>query len=259
MRYSVFPGGARVRPKLVLAVAWACGDDDPEAADGAAAALEFLHCASLVHDDMPCFDAAATRRGKPSVHMAYGESLALLTGDALIVLAFETLARRAVAHPARLAALVRIVAGAVGAPGGIVAGQAFECEPTVEFDLYHRAKTGSLFAGATMAGAAAAGHEPEAWRSLGGLIGEAYQVADDISDLVAAPEDLGKPVGQDLALGRPSATRELGLEGAAAHLRALVREAIDVVPPCRGEDMLKAMILRETQKFVPPELALRAA
>src|SRR5262249_46640124 len=92
MSHAVFPRGARVRARLALAVSSACGDDDPAAADGAAAAIELLHCASLVHDDLPCFDDADIRRGRPSVHRAYGEPLAVLAGDALIVLAFQTLA-----------------------------------------------------------------------------------------------------------------------------------------------------------------------
>ena len=93
VRHAVFPGGARVRPHLCLAVAEACGDDCPEMADGAAAAIELLHCASLVHDDLPCFDDADTRRGKPSVHALFGAPLAVLAGDALIVMAFDVLAR----------------------------------------------------------------------------------------------------------------------------------------------------------------------
>ena len=96
MRYSVFPGGARIRPRLALAVACACGQDDPAVANAAAAAIELLHCASLVHDDLPCFDDASTRRGKASVHRAFGERLAVLAGDALIVpnqLDFETWGR----------------------------------------------------------------------------------------------------------------------------------------------------------------------
>src|SRR3954452_16784827 len=93
LRHAVFPRGARIRPRLCLAVAAACGDDDPTAADAAAAAVELLHCASLVHDDLPCFDDAPTRRGKPSVHRAFGEPLAVLAGDALIVLSFELLGR----------------------------------------------------------------------------------------------------------------------------------------------------------------------
>ncbi|MFX8262350.1 polyprenyl synthetase family protein, partial [Acinetobacter baumannii] len=92
-------GGARIRPKLTLAVASACGEDDPGLTDGVAAAIELLHCASLVHDDLPCFDAAETRRGQPSVHCAFGERLAVLAGDALIVTAFEVLGAAARRHP----------------------------------------------------------------------------------------------------------------------------------------------------------------
>ncbi len=99
----------------------------------------------------------------------------------------------------KLGALVRIVSDAVGAPDGIVAGQACECEPDPDLSAYHRLKTGALFAGATMAGAAAAGADPEPWRLLGLKIGEAYQVADDIGDLVGLSGDLGKPVGRDVA------------------------------------------------------------
>lgn len=258
MRSAVMPGGARVRPRLTLAVAFACGDPDPDAADGAAAAIELLHCASLVHDDMPCFDDAATRRGRPSIHAAYGEKIGLLTGDALIVLAFSDLARRLGGSP-KLGALVSVVAGAVGAPDGIVAGQAFECEPEADLSTYHQRKTGALFAGATMAGAAAAGAAHAPWRELGMRIGEAYQVADDIRDLVGVSGDLGKPIGRDVDLDRPSATRRLGLDGAVERLRWLVSEAIAVVPSCPGEDILKAIIQRETQKFLPADLAARAA
>src|SRR5688500_16927317 len=145
MRYAVFPGGARVRPRLSLAVALACGADDLAAAESAAASIELLHCASLVHDDLPCFDDADRRRAKPTVHRAFGEPLALLCGDALIVLAFETLARGAAASPERLSALLLTVGRAVGMPAGIVAGQAWECEPQLDLVQYHQAKTGALF------------------------------------------------------------------------------------------------------------------
>ncbi len=117
MRYAVFPRGARVRPRLCHSVAAACGEDHPAATEAAGAALELLHCASLVHDDLPCFDAAETRRGRPSVHKAFGEPLAVLTGDALIVLAFQTLARLQCA-PERLAPLTLTIAQSVGVPFG---------------------------------------------------------------------------------------------------------------------------------------------
>src|SRR3954454_3493065 len=114
MRHAVFPKGARVRPRLCLAVAGACGDDAPALAEAAAAAIELLHCASLVHDDLPCFDDAATRRGRPPAHRAFGEFLSALAGAALIVLAFETLARSLALRPERLCPLVRIIGRSVG-------------------------------------------------------------------------------------------------------------------------------------------------
>ena len=259
IRHAVFPGGARVRPRLSLAVAAACGDDRPELADSAATSIELLHCASLVHDDMPCFDNADTRRGKPSVHCAFGERLALLAGDALIVLAFETLAVGAARAPLRLPELSLIIARSVGMPTGIAAGQAWECEPHLDLATYHREKTGSLFAAATTAGAVAAGAAPRPWRALGERIGEAYQVADDIWDVAANPEDLGKPVGQDAALGRPSAVQELGLDGAIDHLRQLVASAVESIPSCPGHADLRALILKESKRFLPEKLARRAA
>lgn len=259
MRHAVFPRGARIRSRLCLAVAAACGEDAPATSDGAAASIELLHCASLVHDDLPCFDDAETRRGRPSVHRAFGEPLAVLAGDALIVLAFQTLARTAAASPGRLASLIFIVGRSVGVPVGIVAGQAWECEPTADLVRYQRQKTGALFAAATAAGAAAAGADHTAWRALGEWLGEAYQVADDIRDVVCSPDDLGKPVGRDAALGRPSAARDLGLDGAVARLDDLARAAVASVPDCPGASMLRGHILSETRRLVPKELDRRAA
>jgi len=259
MRHAVFPRGARIRPRLCLAVAAACGEDQLDVTDAAAAAIELLHCASLVHDDLPCFDDASIRRGRPSVHAAFGAPLAVLAGDALIVLSFQTLAWGAAAAPDRLAALLLIVGRSVGVPGGIVAGQAWECEPTADLGEYQRQKTGALFAAATVAGAAAAGAEPEAWRLLGERLGEAYQVADDLRDAASDPAEIGKPVGRDLALGRPSAVLRLGLGGAVDLLRTLAEEAVDAVPACPGASELRAHILSETQRLLPRELARHAA
>jgi len=259
IRYAVFPGGARIRPRLCLAVAAACGEDHPAPADGAAAAIELLHCASLVHDDLPCFDDAATRRGKPSVHKAFGERIAVLAGDALIVLAFQTLAAGAAARPDRLAALLATVARSVGAPHGIVAGQAWECEPRVALADYQQAKTGSLFVAATVAGARAAGADPEPWRRLGERLGEAYQVADDVRDVAADPDLLGKPVGRDAALGRPSAAEELGLSGAIQHFTQLVEQAIEAIPPCRGASHFRALVRMEAERLLPAEILRLAA
>jgi geranylgeranyl diphosphate synthase type II len=258
MRYAVFPKGARIRPRLCHSVSAACGEDHPLATEAAAAALELLHCASLVHDDLPCFDAADTRRGRPSVHKAFGEPLAVLTGDALIVLAFQTLARIQCA-PERLARLTLTVAQSVGVPSGIVAGQAWECESEIDLAHYHRAKTGALFAAASVAGAAAAGVDAEPWRMLGEKLGEAYQVADDIRDAAADEAEIGKPVGQDIAHGRPSAVIAYGLDGAVTHLHHLVRDAIDAMPPCINGAELKSLMLSEARRLVAAKLAQFAA
>lgn len=262
VQHAVFPGGARIRPQLTLAVARACGDDEPALTDAAAAAVELLHCASLVHDDLPCFDDAPLRRGQPSVHSAFGERLAVLTGDALIVTAFEVLARAGASRPSRLVPLLSTVAAGVGMPGGIVAGQAWECEPRVSLREYQRLKTGALFTAATRAGALAAGGDAEAWAGLGDCLGEAYQVADDIRDVAAQPEWLGKPIGQDLALGRPSVALEKGMDAALAQFEGLVLAAIEAVPECRGAPLLRALVRAEAERLVPPSLraspALRA-
>ncbi|MFA5955557.1 polyprenyl synthetase family protein [Hyphomicrobium sp.] len=258
VHHAVFPGGARVRPRLCLAVAVACGDDEPELANGAAAAIELLHCASLVHDDLPCFDDADERRGKPSVHKAFGAPLAVLAGDALIVAAFQTLGLCMPISTQRAANILSTVAAAVGGPCGIVAGQAWECEEEILISEYHRAKTGSLFSAATIAGAESAGHESEPWRRLGDLLGEAYQIADDICDVVADPKERGKPGKRDLALGRPNAATELGVQGAVRRLRSLLADASESVPACPGSDALRVHIARSALPYLPKELLVAA-
>ncbi len=259
LSYAVFPGGHRLRPRLAITVALACGDPDPAAADAAACAIEFLHCASLVHDDLPCFDDADLRRGKLTVHKAFGEPLAVLVGDALIVLAFETIARGVTLHPGKMPGLVRLVALAGGAPHGICAGQAWESEPMIPIAEYHRAKTSSLFAAATASGALAAGHDPDLWRTLGERLGCAYQVADDIRDAADTSDEMGKPAGQDAARGRPNAVLELGMTGAINWLDRLIAEAVEAIPQCPGQMALKVAIEREATSFLPAELHVRAA
>jgi geranylgeranyl diphosphate synthase type II len=255
IRHAVFPGGARIRPQLCLAVAQACGDDNPELSEATASAIELLHCASLVHDDLPCFDDSPTRRGRASVHYAFGESLAVLAGDALIVLAFQTLSASASKSPGRLAPLIATIAGGVGMPSGIVAGQAWECEPRVSLADYQRAKTGALFAAATMAGAQAAGACATPWRALGEWLGEAYQAADDIRDVAGDPRVMGKPIGRDVALLRPSMASALGLDGAIAHFDQLVGFAIAAVPECRGADQLRQLVRLEAERLVPKTMS----
>ena len=253
LEYAVTPGGARIRPTILVSVALACGDDCPELTDAAAAALELIHCASLVHDDLPCFDDAEIRRGKPSVHRAFSQPLAVLTGDSLIVLAFETLARAGRSAPARGLELTRILARRTGSPNGICAGQGWESEPRIDLGAYHRSKTGALFIAATQMGAAAAGQDADPWEELGARIGEAFQVADDLRDALCAPEDLGKPVGQDDLHGRPNAVSLLGVPGAIARFDDILSGAIASIPACPGEAALAQMVRRYADRLVPQE------
>lgn len=259
IHYGVFPGGARVRPRLCMAVAAACGDDRPELTNAAAAAVELLHCASLVHDDMPCFDNADLRRGRPSVHTAYGEPLALLAGDAMIVLAFEILAKASSRAPERLGELIGIIARSVGMPNGIVAGQGWESETSVPVEDYHRAKTGALFVGSAMAGAVAAGSDPSVWQALGENLGAAYQAADDLRDALSDAQEIGKPVGQDKALSRPSLVASCGVRETVGRLEGYVAGAIAAIPDCSGRSSLEALILSEAKRLKPKSLSLVAA
>jgi len=250
MRHAVFPGGARFRPALVLAVADACGARGSHAAQHAAVAVELVHCASLVHDDLPCFDNAPIRRGLVSVHAKYGEALAVLVGDGLIVGAFDEVAVALTKHPS-LAPMVAVLARAVGANGGLVGGQAWEGEPSACVNRYHRAKTAALFEAATCMGAIAAGAAPSRWRELGTVLGEAYQIADDLADLVATPTALGKPVGQDLVHSRPSAAIELGVERAFERLEVVVAHMAEVVPTCAGADALQQWMVSACERLFP--------
>jgi geranylgeranyl diphosphate synthase type II len=267
LRHAVFPGGARLRPNLCLSVAAACNAElDFDVQCDVAAALELLHCASLVHDDLPCFDDAAVRRGRPSVHAAFGEELAVLAGDGLIVLAFETIAVARVS-PSILPRLIRCVAKGVGANGGLVAGQAWESEQSVGLRTYHKAKTGALFEASARAGAllALAGNgarsnasavnltsrpsgpdlawaKDGSWGEFGARLGEAYQVADDLRDTLDDEANLGKPVGQDMAHDRPNACMTLGIEGALDRLRSLLAQAIEAMPSCAAPEHVIAWV-----------------
>lgn len=268
LQWAVFPGGARVRPRLCLSVTMACtAPDDVNAARQslrrscvAGSALELLHCASLVHDDLPCFDDAALRRGRASVQARFGQRLAVLTGDALIVHAFELLACELSDEPAAAGELSLVLARGVGACSGISAGQAWECEPEIDLSVYQRAKTGALFAAATQCGALAAGvSEHKMWRELGNRLGEAFQVADDILDAAGRESDTGKPVGQDARLARPNAVETLGLNGAVKRLRELVEQAVDATPACPGRAALQETIRGEANQLLPAHLAECAA
>ena len=152
--------------------------------------------------------------------------MALLAGDGLIVMAYRVLLQAGAQRPDRLMALMDNMTTGVGLPNGIVAGQAWECETGADLGQYQRAKTGALFVSATCAGALSCGYEPEPWAPLGAYLGEAYQVADDIRDVIADAATLGKPAGPGrITRGRPSSAQALGLDGAIAHFDHLIDQA----------------------------------
>ena len=254
IRYAVFPGGGRVRPGLCLTVAAACGDGEPALADGAAVAVELLHCASLVQDDLPCFDDAPLRRGQLSLHKRFGEAIAILVGDALIVMAFGAVAAHVAKRPAAGAEILRVLAEAAGSPAGIAAGQAWESEPNVDVTAYHHAKTAALFEAAAVAGAIAGEGDPTAWRRTGAALGSAYQVADDLADALGESGALGKPIHQDGNKARPNVVKSLGLEGAVCRLDELVGQAMQSIPDCRDHANVEAFLRVAAERLCPPDL-----
>jgi geranylgeranyl diphosphate synthase type II len=251
LNYAVTPGGARIRPTILMSVAMACGDDRPALTNAAAAALELVHCASLVHDDLPCFDDADMRRGKPALHRAFSEPLAVLAGDSLIIMGFHLLARAAGDAPARAITLLDILGTRTGMPFGICAGQGWESESQIDLSAYHQAKTGALFIAATQMGAVAAGQEAEPWAELGARIGEAFQVADDLRDALCDDATLGKPAGQDDLHGRPNAVAAYGVQGAVKRFDDILGGAISSIPACPGEAALAQMVRAYADRLVP--------
>jgi geranylgeranyl diphosphate synthase type II len=251
VRHAVLGGGNRLRPRLCLAVAEALRPPGPAAAEAAAVAVELIHCASLVHDDLPCFDNAPTRRGRLSVHRAFGEPLAVLAGDALIVAAFDALTGADSPDRDCAAALTALLARAAGTREGITGGQAWENEQQVDLERYHQAKTAALFEAATTMGARSAGDPPERWRELGRRIGRAYQLADDLRDAAGDEAALGKPVGRDAALGRPNAAAELGFPAALARLDEELARIGEAVPACPDRPALMEVLGRLLARFRP--------
>jgi farnesyl diphosphate synthase len=236
MRYGVLDGGKRLRPLLVLAAAQAV-QGHREAALRAACAVELIHAYSLVHDDMPCMDNDVLRRGKPTVHVKYGEAQAMLAGDAMQALAFEVLTPDDGVAPelqARLCGLLARAAGHAGMAGGQAIDLASIGKALSEQQLrdMHRRKTGALLQASVLMGAACGMVSPSAWQALGAYgeaLGLAFQVVDDILDVTQASETLGKTAGKDLHHNKPTYVSVLGLERARAHaleLRAQAQAAL---------------------------------
>ncbi|MEZ5664603.1 MAG: polyprenyl synthetase family protein [Burkholderiaceae bacterium] len=233
MRYAVLDGGKRLRPLLVLATAEALSGQR-EAAMRAACAVELIHAYSLVHDDMPCMDNDVLRRGKPTVHVRYGQAQALLAGDALQALAFELLVPDSDEVPAFMAArLCRLLACAAGADG-MAGGQAVDLASVglaldlPELESMHRRKTGALLQASVLMGAATARTEPDTWAHLshfGAALGLAFQVVDDILDVTVDSATLGKTAGKDAASEKPTFVSLMGLDQAKAYADRVLAQA----------------------------------
>jgi geranylgeranyl diphosphate synthase type II len=233
MRYSVFAGGKRLRPVLVIAGAEAVGGRMDDVMP-TACAMEMIHTYSLVHDDLPAMDNDDFRRGVPSNHKVFGEALAILAGDALLTLAFGLVAENFRTRPeSRLADVLADVAGAAGC-GGMVGGQVADLESegvqvTADPVAYrHAHTTGALLRTSLRAGAVLCGATPAQTRVLsiaGASLGLAFQIVDDVLDVVGSPEELGKTPGKDLVQQKATYPALHGVDASRARARYLIAEA----------------------------------
>jgi farnesyl diphosphate synthase len=233
MRYGVLDGGKRLRPLLVLAAARAVRGER-EAALRAAVAVELIHAYSLVHDDMPCMDNDVLRRGKPTVHVQFGQAQAMLAGDAMQALAFEVLTPDVGVAPALQARLCGLLSRAAG-HSGMAGGQAVDLASTglpldeaALRDMHHR-KTGALLRASVMMGGACGSIDANVRQALndyGEALGLAFQVVDDILDVTQDSSVLGKTAGKDQSANKPTYVSVLGLEAARDHARELHRAAL---------------------------------
>ena len=232
MRYAVLDGGKRLRPLLVMAAAEAVSGDTRSALR-AAIAVELIHAYSLVHDDMPCMDNDVLRRGKPTVHVKFGEAQAMLAGDAMQALAFDVLTPDEGMAPALMSRLVQLLARASG-HAGMAGGQAIDLasvgQQLDEASLrdMHRRKTGVLLQASVMMGAACGDVSPGVLAALsdyGAAVGLAFQVVDDVLDVTQASEVLGKTAGKDVDQNKPTYVSLLGLDAAQRYAHTLRDQA----------------------------------
>jgi farnesyl diphosphate synthase len=234
MRYAVLDGGKRLRPLLVLAACEAV-NGNADAALRSACAVELIHAYSLVHDDMPCMDNDVLRRGKPTVHVKFGEAQALLAGDALQALAFEFLTPEDgsvdAATQARLCRMLAQAAGYQGMAGGQAIDLASVGLPLTSVQLHdmHRLKTGALLQASVMMGASCGSPSlavQSALRDYGAAVGLAFQVVDDILDVTADSATLGKTAGKDAAAQKPTFVSLMGLEASESYAQQLLGRAL---------------------------------
>jgi len=221
-RYSLLGGGKRIRAVLVLSVCDMLGGD-PQTARAFSAAVEMLHCYSLIHDDLPCMDNDDLRRGRPSCHKAFGEATAMLAGDVLLTEAFEAIANAPACPQACVQAAKALGLGA--GSRGMVYGQELDLKYEAlaateeQLRLIHRNKTGALINAAVQMGAAAAGADADQCRALEAYaygIGLVFQIVDDVLDVTSTPEQLGKPIGSDSENGKTTFATLYGVDGAMA-------------------------------------------
>ena len=235
MEYSLLAGGKRIRPVLTLETCRMCGGS-LQAALPFACGVEMIHTYSLIHDDLPAMDNDDLRRGRPTNHVVYGEATAILAGDGLLTAAFEQLAGAEL--PAeRVVAAVACLSRCAG-PAGMVGGQALDMAgeghalTRKELELLQSLKTGALISAAARLGAIAAGADEGKLRQIdryAQALGRAFQVRDDMLDVTSSPEELGKNVGSDQVNGKSTFVTALGLEGCAALVEQLTREAVDAL------------------------------
>jgi farnesyl diphosphate synthase len=254
MRYAVLGGGKRLRPFLLVESARLFGVEEEEALP-AAAALECVHCYSLVHDDLPCMDDDKVRRGRPTAHIAFDEATAILAGDALLTLAFDILSRPSTHKDAgvrvELIAMLAKAAGVEGMAGGQALDLAAERHGMGAMDVaeMQAMKTGALFAFACGGGAALGRAEAtarEALSAYAATFGQAFQLADDLLDAEGDAKAMGKAVAKDASRGKATLVGLLGLDAARARLKALVTDAELALAPF-GET---AANLKEAARFI---------
>ena len=258
MRYSVFAGGKRMRPILCLESARIFSSDVTPALHPACA-IEFIHTYSLIHDDLPALDNDDLRRGKPTCHKKFGQAIAILAGDGLLTLAFETIGAAPVPSERRVAMLSE-VAGAAGTVNGMVGGQVADIEAerkpvdATMLEYIHRSKTAALIRASVTAGALCAGAPPDdvaRLRRFGETIGWAFQVTDDILDVEESSAALGKTAGKDLAQQKATYPGMYGLERSHQIAHELATKAIDELSPyaeraVRLREIAEYLVLRRT-------------
>lgn len=256
MNYSMMAGGKRIRPTLI-AEAYRCFGGNEETAEPFMAAMEMIHTYSLVHDDLPAMDNDTLRRGKPTTWSVYGEAMGILAGDALLTYAFETAAKAfaMTQHPERVGRAIGILSNKAGIYG-MAGGQSVDVELTGKkldadvLDYIYRLKTGALLEASMMIGAVLAGADEQQIRVMelvGRNVGLAFQIRDDILDLISTEEELGKPIGSDERNEKYTYVTLYGMDQAVEEVRRLSEEAIHALEAIPGDTAYFVELIRKME------------